>query len=234
MKAKHDNLDFGVHGSTFADQEVDLTGKYPVIIPHKPLTDTDDLVRPPDPALANASDSEYFSNPRYTFWRSAMDHIEHSRGHEWAFKGDVGYNFLNDCFLKQLKFGARYADRKQAIKYTTYNWGSLSEVWTGQAVFMDQIGAPEGNVSPHSWDNFFRGDTAAPPAANYLQRRPDQRLRRSGCLLPGDPGLCARERRRLAATSWSPLARAARRRRRARRSCRAKSRTSAKRLTMPM
>ena len=31
-----------------------------------------------------------------TFWRSAMDHIEHSRGHEWAFQGDVAYNFLDD------------------------------------------------------------------------------------------------------------------------------------------
>jgi TonB-dependent receptor len=167
VKAKHDNLDFGVHGSIFADQEVDLTGKYPVVVPHKPLTETYTWSGPPAPALANASDAEYFSNPRYTFWRSAMDHIEHSRGHEWAFKGDVAYNFLNDGFLKQLKFGARYADRQQHIKYTTYNWGSLSEVWTGAAVFMDQVGVPEGNVSLHSWDNFFRGDTAAPPAANF-------------------------------------------------------------------
>ena len=57
--------------------------------------------------------------------------------------GDVAYNFLNDSFLKQLKFGARYADREQDIKYTTYNWGSLSEVWSGAApaIFMDQVGA---------------------------------------------------------------------------------------------
>jgi len=166
VKAEHDNLDFGVHGSTFADQEVDLTGQYPVIIPHKPLT-LSATWGAPSAALENASDSEYFGNPRYTFWRSAMDHIEHSRGHEWAFKGDVAYNFLNDSFLKQLKFGARYADRQQNIKYTTYNWGSLSEVWTGNAVFMDQVGVPEGNVSLHTWDNFFRGDTNAPPSANF-------------------------------------------------------------------
>jgi TonB-dependent receptor len=166
VRAKHDNLDFGVHGSTFADQEVDLTGKYPVIIPHKPLT-LSQTWSAPSAALEGASDSEYFGNPRYTFWRSAMDHMEHSRGHEWAFKGDVAYNFLNDGFLKQLKFGARYADRQQNIKYSTYNWGSLSEVWTGNAVFMDQFGAPEGNVSLHSWNNFFRGDTNAPPAGNF-------------------------------------------------------------------
>ena len=166
VKAKHDNLDFGVHGSTFADEEVDLTGKFPVIIPHKPLT-LSQTWSAPSAALEGASDSEYFSNPRYTFWRSAMDHMEHSRGHEWAFKGDVAYNFLNDGFFKQLKFGARYADRQQNIKYSTYNWGSLSEVWTGNAVFMDQVGVPEGNVSLHSWNNFFRGDTNAPPPANY-------------------------------------------------------------------
>jgi TonB-dependent receptor len=167
VRAKHDNLDFGIHGSIFADQEVDLTGQFPVVVPHKPLTETYTWSGPPAPALANASDAEYFSNPRYTFWRSAMDHIEHSRGHEWAFKGDVAYNFLNDGFLKQLKFGARYSDREQHIKYTTYNWGSLSEVWTGAAVFMDQVGVPEGNVSLHTWDNFFRGNTTAPPSANY-------------------------------------------------------------------
>jgi len=167
VKAKHDNLDFGVHGSIFADQQVDLTGQYPVIIPHKPLTETYTWSGPPAPALANASDAQYFSDPRFTFWRSAMDHIEHSRGHEWAFKGDVAYNFLNDGFFKQLKFGARYSDREQHIKYTTYNWGSLSEVLTGAAVFMDQVGAPQGNVSLHTWDNFFRGSTQAPPPANY-------------------------------------------------------------------
>jgi len=166
VHARHDNLDFGVHGSTFADEQLDLTGTYPVIIPHKPLT-LSQTWGSPSTALRNASDTEYFSNPRYTFWRSAMDHMEHSRGHEWAFRGDVAYNFLNDSFLKQLKFGARYADRDQNIKYTTYNWGSLSEVWTGAAVFMDQVGAPQNKVSLQTWDNFFRGKTTAPPAANF-------------------------------------------------------------------
>jgi TonB-dependent receptor len=164
VKAKHDNIDFGIHGSTFADQELDLTGKYPVVIPHKPLTLSQTWAAP-SAALEGASDAEYFGNPRYTFWRSAMDHMEHSRGHEWAFRGDVAYNFLDDSnFLKQVKFGARYADREQHIKYTTYNWGSLSEVW-GSAVFMDQVGG--ANISPYEWDNFFRGDTAPPPVANY-------------------------------------------------------------------
>jgi TonB-dependent receptor len=165
VKAKHDTLDMEISGSDFADQYVDLTGQYPIIVPHKPLT-LSQTWSSPSAALKDASDSEYFSNPRYFFWRNAMDHIEHSRGHEWAFQGDVAYNFLNDSFLKQLKFGARYADREQDIKYTTYNWNPLSEVW-GTPVYMDQVGVPQGDVSLYNWNGFFRGDTQAPPPAPY-------------------------------------------------------------------
>jgi TonB-dependent receptor len=32
---------------------------------------------------------------------------------------------------------------------------------------MNQIGVPQGVVSLNNWSNFFRGETAAPPAANY-------------------------------------------------------------------
>jgi TonB-dependent receptor len=165
VKAKHDNFSMGIHGSLFADNEVDLTGEYPVIIPHKPLTLTYTWATP-SATMANQTDAQYFADPAHTFWRSAMDHIEHSTGHEWAFKGDLAYNFLNDSFMKQLKFGARYADREQIIRSTTYNWGALSEVWAGNgAVFMNQAGS--SNIALHTWDNFFRGQTAPPPAANF-------------------------------------------------------------------
>lgn len=171
VKAKHDNLDMEISGSNFADQEIDLTGQYPNIVPHKPHTlNTAATWATSSPALINATDAQYFSDPRFTFWRNAMDHIEHSRGHEWAFQGDVAYNFLDTVpFLKQIKFGARYADRQQDIKYTTYNWGSLSEVWSGvaPALFMNQVGAPQGAVALDTWDNFFRGKTSPPPAALF-------------------------------------------------------------------
>lgn len=169
VKAKHDNLDMEISGSNFADQEIDLTGQYPTVIPHKPHTLAATWATP-SPALASATDATYFNDPRFTFWRNAMDHIEHSRGHEWAFQGDVAYNFLDTVpFLKQLKAGARYADRQQDIKYTTYNWGPLSEVWSGvgPALFMNQVGAPQGAVTLYTFDNFFRGDTAAPPPSLY-------------------------------------------------------------------
>jgi TonB-dependent receptor len=169
VKAEHDNISMGIHGSLFADQELDLTGKYPVITPHKPLTLTYTWAQPTNTIIMGQNDEQYFADPTHTFWRSAMDHIEHSNGHEWAFKGDAAYNFLDDGgFLKQLKFGARWADREQTVRSTAYNWGALSEVWAGGnggAVYMNQFGADQTQL--HTWDNFFRGKTAAPPAANY-------------------------------------------------------------------
>ena len=168
VRAKHDNLDMEISGSNFADQEIDLTGNYPQIVAHKPHTLAATWATP-SPALAGATDQTYFSDPRFTFWRNAMDHIEHSRGHEWAFQGDVAYNFLDTVpFLKSVKFGARYADRQQNIKYSTYNWGNLSETWAGNGpVFMDQAGVAQGAVETYTWDNFFRGSSAAPPAALF-------------------------------------------------------------------
>ena len=172
VKAKHDNLDMTMVGSNYVDQELDLTGTYPIAVFHKPTSLANNYTwsgtnKNVSPALASATDAQYFNDPRYTFWRSAMDHIEHSKGFEWAAKGDIAYNFLDqDGFLKQLKFGGRYADRTQHIKSTTYNWGSLSENWTSAGgVYMDQLGG--SNVETYTFNNFFRGDTAAPPPGHY-------------------------------------------------------------------
>ena len=202
VKAEHDNLDVSVFGSIFADQEVDLTGELPVVVPHVPVT-LNATWAAPNTLLGGLSDEEYFADPRFTFWRAAMDHAEESRGKEWAFRGDASYSFLNEGFLKRLKFGARWADRDQKIRYTTYNWGSLSEVWSGRAIFMDEVG--ENRVETYDFDNFFRGDTAGPPTANYY----------SGDLIGGyrnaiDFFRSIQDAARAAggggATSWMPLA----------------------------
>lgn len=170
VQAQHDTLDVSVFGSNFADQELDLTGKYPVLINHKPLTLSATWAAP-NPALKAATDQQYFTDRQWEFWRAAMDHIEHSTGEEVAFKGDFAYNFNDGSFLKRVKFGARYADRDQAIKYTTYNWGAISEVWSGtnqplsSAVYMDQAGTAQ--TSFYNFPNFFRGETPGPIGGFY-------------------------------------------------------------------
>jgi TonB-dependent receptor len=165
-KAQHDTLDVSVFGSTFADEQLDLTGNLPVVTPHKPLTLSATWAAP-NPELANATDSEYFHDAIVQFLRAAMEHIEHSKGHEWAFRGDVTYNFLDEVpFLKSLKVGARYADNKQDIRYTTYNWGVLSEVWAGaNPISFSQTGPQTSEF--FDFNNFFRGQTPGPIGGYY-------------------------------------------------------------------
>jgi len=163
-KAEHNNLDFRVFGSTFADNSLDLSGSLPQIVPHKPLQLTYAWATP-SATLVGENDAQYFADRNNEFWRAAMDHIEHSTGHEVAVKADIAYNFGgDDPFLKRLKFGARYSDREETVRYTTYNWGALSEVWSGKQVSMAQV---PGNTDFFTFKNFFRGDTVAPPQAYY-------------------------------------------------------------------
>ena len=167
VRAQHDNLDVSVFGSTFADNELDLTGEFPMITAHKPLTLSATWAQP-NPAMVAQNDAQYFADPRWSFWRAAMDHTEHSIGEEMAFKADFGYNFGDDSFLKRVKFGARYADRDQHIRATTYNWGAISEVWSGKQVDFAQAGSDR--LTWYSFPDFFRGQANGPPGGYYYNQ----------------------------------------------------------------
>lgn len=180
VQAKHDDLDMSIYGSTFADDQIDLTGTYPTITKHKPLwlSATWSGCTPaagmpagtcsPNAALNNATDAQYFTNKQFYFTRAAMDHIERSTGEEIAFKGDVAYNFGNDGFLKRVKFGARYADRDQTIRGgSTYNWGVVSETWAGSGQIWYDNPISASHVSFDGFNNFFRGQAKGPPGGFY-------------------------------------------------------------------
>ena len=163
--SRHSVKDFSIFGSTFADEEVDLTGDLPGVVPHKPNFLSYSWGND-NPDLAAESDSQFFVDPRVQFWRAAMDHFEESVGDEYAFKADATYNFSDSAFLREIKVGARYADRDQDIRYSTYNWGALSEVWAGATpvAFAD---TPAGNYEQFNFPNFFRGDAPGPSGALY-------------------------------------------------------------------
>ena len=166
-KASTDNLDFSVFGSTFADSYLDLSGNIPVLTLTKPQNTRADWAAPNE--MDGLTDEEYFSSNRYTFWRAAMDHAEASKGDEYALKGDIQYSFPDDGFLKRFKVGGRYTDREQTVRFTTYNWGRLSEVWAGNngsAVFFDEYGADQTEF--FDFPNFFRGATGGPVGGWYF------------------------------------------------------------------
>jgi TonB-dependent receptor len=163
-KSHHTETDVSVFGSTFADEQIDLTGNLPVVTPHKPNTLSATWAAP-NPTLASETDAQYFADQNVQFWRAAMDHFEDSGGHEYALKGDLTYHFDQGSFLRDLKVGARYADRQQTIRYTTYNWGALSEVWSGTAVSLAQFGGDKTDF--YSFPDFFRGQTPGPVGGYY-------------------------------------------------------------------
>ena len=164
-QSERTQIDMSTFGSTFADQELDLTGELPILVSHKPNT-LNATWAAPNPVLVNASDEEYFRDQRVQFWRAAMDHFEESDGEEIALRADLAYNFDDDSFIRRVKVGARYADRDQTVRYTTYNWGVLSEVWSGQRpVSLAQQGGDQTEF--FRFDNFFRGQVPGAPGGYY-------------------------------------------------------------------
>jgi TonB-dependent receptor len=159
------NLDFSVFGSSFADQELDISGNLPVVVPRKPQF-LGYTWSTPGAALAGATEEQYFTDPRFQFWRAAMDHIEDSRGTQYAFQADLAYEFDDDAFLRKVKWGARYQDREQNVRYTTYNWGMLSETWSGSRP-VNFADTPADASARYEFPNFFRGKVPGPPGAFY-------------------------------------------------------------------
>ena len=163
--SKKENLDFSVFGSSFADSELDITGDLPVVTPHKPQF-LGYTWSAPSPELGGATDQEYFSDPRFQFWRAAMDHAELSTGDQFALKADLDYEFGEDSFIRRAKVGARFQGRDQEVRYTTYNWGMLSEVWTGSRPINFDDTDPSQSTR-YEFPNFFRGEVPGPPGAFY-------------------------------------------------------------------
>nr|WP_232843923.1 TonB-dependent receptor [Allopontixanthobacter sediminis] len=164
--SRKENLDFSVFGSSFADSELDISGDLPIVIPHKPQFLGYDWSTP-GAALAGATDAEYFTDPRFQFWRAAMDHAEDSKGDQFAFRADLDYEFDEDSFIRRAKFGARYQGREQEVRYTTYNWGMLSEVWSGSRPVNFGDTEADGQQERYEFPDFFRNQVPGPPGAFY-------------------------------------------------------------------
>lgn len=116
VNSKVDNYDISIEAHSFADVTLDAP---PGQLPRISLS---------DPTNINQSPGG-LSNPDNWYWRSVMDHLEDSSGHEYALRADGDWDFHSD-WLSSLKFGARYSDRKQLVQWSTYNWQNIANTWT--------------------------------------------------------------------------------------------------------
>lgn len=172
-------IDNGLWTSTFQDAFIDLNGAGFPTVGFLPPQNCETVPCAGAPGSAAGSpaylrgDHQSFSDPFNSFYRSAMDHIEGSTGNSDAFRIDGEYSFPNDGFIRSIRAGVRYADRNQTARFSTYNWGRLSEIWGNNGpVWLDDpidgnpATATTGTVpqayQAFCYDNFFRGSVANP------------------------------------------------------------------------
>ena len=175
-KVRNTDLSFLV--STFQDAELHLDGTNVPFVNFQPIQSAGQgnstYLQPPH--------SSYL-DPYNSYYRAAMDHLEDSDGNEDAAKIDLDYAFDGDSWITSVRAGYRYADRKNTARFSTYNWGVLSEIWGGYVadasgntirnqgpVWLDS--AVDGNPAPGGgspgpqqaffFENFFRGNTNSP------------------------------------------------------------------------
>ena len=148
VKVRDDILDT----ATFSQTAIDLRGSVPQITSITPGFET----------------TSYFANPNSIYFRDAFNGRQDNKGHEWAFRGDAQFDVSDTAFLRNVRVGGRYADRKQLVKSVDYNnWGYLSETWSAKGP-VTYAALAQDEQSLHNFTNFFRGKTNTPPSATFV------------------------------------------------------------------
>lgn len=103
--------------STWADIALDLGGSTPNVEFLAPV----------------GAPADYFSSGFYTYYWFGLDSRERNDGEMYSLSGDVEYDVSDDGFIRQVSFGARWADRDRTTRNTNFStWGNLSAPWAGR------------------------------------------------------------------------------------------------------
>lgn len=163
VDASTEVFDVTVHGAFFANTGFDLGGESGSFGYFEPAGTTDG----------------YFQDPGNYYWRSQMDHAQDSTAESVAFRGDVEYDFSEDGWLRSVRGGVRRSDKETELYYSNFNWGNVSEIWTGSPLLTLDDPAVSDLFSPANFDNFQRSGApvsgipiySGPLAADYAGYR---------------------------------------------------------------
>ena len=182
--SKVKNFDVGLWMSSFQNLAIDVNGnKIPSIefrppevcsgpAANSPCTDLAGGASDQDPSYFRAGNAS-FGDPYNTFFRNVMDHKEDSDGNEDAGRIDLEYSFPDSSWLTAIRGGYRHADRVNTARFSTYNWGVLSEIWGGGGPVwasdnVDGIPGGRGGTPPtaavetFNFPGFMRGEAGDP------------------------------------------------------------------------
>ncbi|MEM7763118.1 MAG: TonB-dependent receptor [Pseudomonadota bacterium] len=132
--------DYTVHNAFFTDTALQLTGDVPTV----------DYIAP------TGTPADYLSSEEAFYTRSIMDHLQDNEGDETAARADFEFDFTGEGWAKSIRFGARYAERDQTVRASTFNWGNMSATWN-DPLRISESNAPAGTYAPFAFDNYQRG-----------------------------------------------------------------------------
>jgi TonB-dependent receptor len=95
------------------------------------------------------------NDPRDGNWQYAGDAFREGTGELKAGRIDTRYEFGDDHWFKDVRFGVRYSEREQTNKEIGLNWGAIAPAWSGGAGMFSQFSTPAHEYVDFS--DFFRG-----------------------------------------------------------------------------
>ncbi len=121
--------------NTWADVQIDATGKTPNVTFLAP----------------QGSPADYFSSGFYTYYWFLIDSVEKNDAKLDSLRLDADYKISETGFLRNARFGARWADRDRTTRNTNFStWGNLSAPWAGRAGCAPWGAGPAAGCFPDS------------------------------------------------------------------------------------
>jgi iron complex outermembrane recepter protein len=109
------------------------------------------------PGLAPTVASDDTGDPSVYWWLFNADNHQKGDGDLYALRGDVVYDFEDNSWFKDIKFGARYSERNQTNDTANQNWAGVAPPWAGGGA-VPFSALPAGMTEVDDYRDFFRGD----------------------------------------------------------------------------
>ena len=108
------------------------------------------------PGMTATLASDDTSDPSVYWWLYNADNEQRGSGDLLAVRGDLAYEFANNNWFKDVKFGARYSERNQTNDTANQNWAGVAPPWAGGgATPLSTL--PAGMTEVDDYKDFFRG-----------------------------------------------------------------------------
>jgi iron complex outermembrane recepter protein len=148
VKSKTQGIDSNVAtGTQLPKQTVDFTGSLPR-------------------ASYDSADTAFLNDPSHYFWATTMEALDHGRAEQKAARIDARYQFQDNAFLSDVRFGLRVADRDAQTYHAMpfYNWAAVTKAWENGWYVNDMawINNHQDPTILKTFGNFMGGKASVP------------------------------------------------------------------------